>query len=91
MTLKERLHAIQLLGYLTKVNKSPGMELIFSVHPDIIAVGSDWAQKDYLAQIDVAQEWLDHEQISIVYIPYVQTYPISSTEIKRRIRERIKD
>jgi glycerol-3-phosphate cytidylyltransferase len=51
--------------------------------PDIIAIGSDWARKDYCAQMGFTQDWLDERGISLIYIPY--TAGISSTAIKARL------
>ena len=56
---------------------------ILSVRPDIIAIGDDWAAKDYYSQMGFTQEWLDSNQIVLVYIPY--TKDISSSDIKNRI------
>lgn len=56
---------------------------IASVHPDIIAIGSDWARKDYYKQMNFDQDWLDWMGISLMYIPY--TKGISSTDIKTRL------
>ena len=56
---------------------------ILSVNPDIIAVGDDWATKDYYQQMSFTQEWLEDQGIVLVYIPY--TKGISSSEIKRRL------
>ena len=53
------------------------------IHPDIIAIGSDWARKDYYKQMDFTQDWLDENFISLIYIPY--TKGISTTELKKRI------
>lgn len=85
----ERCRMIDELGYYTKINASAGKELIERTSPDILAIGSDWATKDYLKQIDVTQEWLDEQGIMLLYIPY--TKGISSTELKRRIHERDSD
>lgn len=90
MTLQERRHAIQLLGYPTVDNFSAGRELIERVKPDVLVVGSDWARKDYYKQIDVTQDWLDEWGIIVAYIPYRQTFPITSTELKRRMQDAIK-
>ncbi len=51
--------------------------------PDIIAIGSDWARKDYYNQMNFTQDWLDDQGISLIYIPYTQG--ISSTLIKQKI------
>lgn len=52
--------------------------------PDIVAIGSDWARKDYYKQMGFTQDWLDERGIMLLYIPY--TSGISSTEVKRRLR-----
>ena len=88
MTQAERLHAVQQIGYRAELNDGPGRALIEATGPDVLAIGSDWARKDYLAQIDVTQDQLDEKKITLAYIPYVQAMPISTTEIRRRIQER---
>ena len=50
---------------------------------DVIAIGSDWAKKDYYKQMNFTQDWLDEQGISLIYIPY--TKRISSTLIKQKI------
>lgn len=47
---------------------------------DVIAIGSDWARKNYYEQMGFTQDWLDEKGISLIYIPY--TKKISSTKIK---------
>ena len=56
---------------------------ILQVNPNIVAIGSDWAKKDYYKQMQFTQDWLDDKDISLIYIPY--TKGISSTEIKTRL------
>lgn len=56
---------------------------ILLASPDIIAIGSDWATKDYYKQMGFDQEWLDSQKMSLIYIPY--TKGISTTELKRRM------
>ena len=53
------------------------------VQPDYIAIGSDWAKKNYYEQMGFDQDWLDARGIGLVYIPY--TKGVSSTNIKGRI------
>lgn len=53
-------------------------------NPDLIVIGSDWARRDYYAQMQFDQDWLDERGIGLVYIPY--TKGISSTAIKERLR-----
>lgn len=59
---------------------------IDSVNPDIIAIGTDWARKDYHAQMGFDQDWLDARDISLIYIPY--TSGISTTNLKARSADR---
>jgi glycerol-3-phosphate cytidylyltransferase-like family protein len=54
------------------------------VGPDLIVIGSDWARKDYYAQMQFSQDWLDERKIGLCYIPY--TEGISTTELKRRMK-----
>lgn len=53
--------------------------------PDYIAIGSDWAKRDYYEQMGFDQDWLDTRGIGLVYIPY--TKGVSSTNIKGRISQ----
>jgi glycerol-3-phosphate cytidylyltransferase len=87
MTYAERKQALAYCQYVDEVipnfagqNSKP---TIISADPDIIAVGDDWAHKDYYTQMQFTQQWLDDNNIVLVYIPY--TKGISTTEIKRRI------
>jgi len=53
------------------------------VNPDMVIIGSDWAKKDYYAQMQFSQDWLDERGIGLAYLPY--TIGISSTAIKERM------
>lgn len=59
---------------------------IMAVKPDFIVIGDDWAKKDYYAQMQFTQEWLDENGITLLYTPY--TKGISTTEIKSRLYEK---
>ncbi|HAI43278.1 MAG TPA: hypothetical protein DCM40_36860, partial [Maribacter sp.] len=56
---------------------------ILSIKPTVIAVGDDWAHKDYFKQMSFTLEWLAEQKIVLVYIPYCRG--ISTSEIKRRV------
>lgn len=79
---EERAMLISSLGYQVLKNCSAGRGLIEEVCPDVLAIGSDWAKKDYYSQIDVDQDFLDEQRIAMVYIPRLGT--LSSTELKER-------
>jgi len=59
---------------------------ILDAKTDIVAIGSDWARKDYYKQMQFTQDWLDEHNICLIYIPY--TPGISSTDIKSRLSKR---
>jgi glycerol-3-phosphate cytidylyltransferase len=84
-TEDERLAIVAALGYPVVLNDGPGREVIEALRPDVITIGTDWARRDYLAQIDVTQDRLDALGITIAYVP-VRPAGISSTEIARRCR-----
>lgn len=56
---------------------------IMFVKPSYIVIGSDWLTKDYHKQMGFTQEWLDHQKITLIYVPY--TEGISTTNLKKRI------
>src|SRR3990167_5212051 len=45
---------------------------IEAIHPDIIAIGTDWANRDYYKQMGFTQKWLDDCGILLVYLPYTE-------------------
>lgn len=61
-------------------DSKPAIELVM---PDLIAIGTDWARRDYYYQMGFDQDWLDERGIALCYIPYTQG--ISSTAIKERM------
>lgn len=42
---------------------------IMVIEPNLILVGDDWKDRDYLGQLNVRQEWLDERQIRVEYVP----------------------
>ena len=85
-TQDERLELIQSLGYPAVLNDGPGRDLIDFYRPDVLTIGTDWARRDYLAQINVTQDWLDERGITVAYVP-MRPVGISSTEIVRRVAD----
>lgn len=88
MTYKERYDVLSELRCVNSVIPNTGgansKHAVWISDPDIIAIGSDWARKDYYKQMGFDQDWLDMHNISLMYIPY--TEGISTTELKRRIK-----
>jgi cytidyltransferase-like protein len=58
---------------------------IMEVKPDVIVIGSDWLMKDYCAQMNFTPQWLEEQKIALAYVP--RHLPISSTQIKEKIKE----
>jgi len=85
-TYEERRKLLLLLPFIKEVIPNIGGQdskiAIEIVNPDIIAIASDWAKKDYYAQMSFTQEWLDQKGILLVYLPYTEI--ISTSEIRRR-------
>lgn len=88
MTYQERKAVLESCKYVWMViensggaDSRPAIEL---AQPDIVAIGSDWARRDYHAQMGFTQDWLDDLGIDLLYIPYTQG--ISTTELKSRLK-----
>lgn len=85
LSFQQRKDVLDSCRYVDEVVENSGgedskitIEMVQSV--DVIAIGSDWAKKDYYKQMQFDQDWLDDRNISLIYIPY--TKGISSTFIK---------
>jgi len=89
MRFDERWEMLKECQYVTKVIRNvAGADLrpsIAACSPriDTIAVGSDWACKDYFAQTGLSDTWLDGNNILLVYLPYTQG--ISTSTLRERI------
>lgn len=84
----ERKTVLEACKYVDEVVMNVGGEnskiAIELSNPDYIVVGSDWAKKDYYAQMGFDQDWLDERGIGLCYVPYTKT--ISSTNLKARMK-----
>ena len=87
MNYHERKTVLEACKYVSAVveniNGMDSTPTILQVEPNIIAIGSDWARRDYYKQMGFTQDWLDEHNISLLYIPYTQG--VSSTNIKARV------
>jgi glycerol-3-phosphate cytidylyltransferase len=85
---KERYEILSSCKYVDKVIENEGNEdskpSILSINPNIIAIGTDWFEKDYYKQMNFSQQWLDERNITLVYIPYKQD--ISTSELLNKIK-----
>lgn len=87
MTYKEREKSLLNCPFVDRVipnlSGQDSKPTILNVRPNIVAIGDDWAHKNYYKQMSFTQQWLEENKIVLVYIPY--TRGISSSEIKNRI------
>lgn len=69
----EREEVLRALADVDLVVKNAGDEdsriAIDVVQPDVIVIGDDWRDKDYLGQLGLTQEWLTERGLSIEYVP----------------------
>lgn len=88
MSYAEREKSLLECRYVSEVVPNIGgadsKPAILEVKPQIVAIGSDWAKKDYYAQMQFTQSWLDENNILLVYLAY--TEGVSTTELKNRIK-----
>ena len=85
---QDRKAILESCKYVDSVIENYGQEdskesIVLAHSIDIVAIGSDWAKKDYYKQMNFTQDWLDEQNISLIYIPY--TKGVSSTQIKTKI------
>jgi glycerol-3-phosphate cytidylyltransferase len=87
MNYQERKAVLKGLRAVSQVIPNIGgadsKQAIQLVRPDYLVIGSDWARKDYYAQMGFTQDWLDKQGIILCYVPY--TAGISTTQIKARL------
>lgn len=91
MSFDERKEVLKALKYVDDVIPNyagaDSKPAITKVNPDFIVIGTDWANRDYYAQMQFTQGWLDSRGIQLVYAPY--TDGISTTDLKSRIAKRL--
>lgn len=80
----ERMAQVRATGYDATLNDGSGRDLIVSMQPDVLAIGSDWLRRDYFAQLAVDPDFLDDLEVGLLYLPRGTT--ISASELKDRCR-----
>lgn len=88
MTYQERYTSLLECRYVNRIIPNvfgqDSKPTILSIKPAFIAVGDDWCCKDYYKQMSFTDEWLDQNNIILIYIPYTKN--ISTSKIKERIK-----
>jgi glycerol-3-phosphate cytidylyltransferase len=57
--------------------------VIETVRPDLLAIGDDWLDRDYLGQLGITATWLQERHLAIEYVP--RTRGVSTTQIRERL------
>jgi glycerol-3-phosphate cytidylyltransferase len=90
MSLAERQAVVAACKYVEYVDVNEGgedsSETILRWRPRYIAHGDDWKGPALLEQLGITQDFLDDNNVEMLYVPY--TAGISSSEIERRVIER---
>lgn len=84
----QRVELVQAIRYVHDVVPNDGLDqsaLIASLEPDVLAVGVDWATRDYYSQVGVTSQWLYERGISLVYVAHEHSLDISSTMLRTRL------
>lgn len=89
MSFAERAEVLEACRFVDEVIPNDGNAdskvAILKVQPNFVVIGDDWAKKDYYAQMQFTQDWLDAREIVLIYVPY--TAGVSTTDLKRRIAD----
>ena len=81
-SLAERMALIEALGYTVHPILHTARDLIESIEPQYLAVGSDWVGRDWLSTLEVDEDYLDEHGIYVLYLPH--TDGISTSLIRER-------
>jgi len=93
MSLEDRISVVSACKYVDEVRVNFSGEdskptILQDPKPDIIITGTDWANRDYYAQMQFDEDWLDKNEIVLCFISY--TSGISTTALKARIVDEVK-
>ncbi len=90
MTTEERARVVAACRYVDEVIINHGGQdskpAILEARADFVITGTDWSDRDYNAQMGFTREWLETNKVGFGFLPY--TLGISSTQLKKRIRDR---
>lgn len=83
----ERRIMVQSCQYVDEIrinDQQDAKPIIEEVKPHFLVIGSDWAHKDYYAQLQITPAYLVARDIHLLYLDRATAY--SSTELKERVR-----
>lgn len=88
MSYADRAALVRSVRYVDDVVPNDGVEqsaLIEKLQPDVLAVGVDWASKDYYGQIGVTPQWLHERGITLVYVAHEHSDTVSTGLLRERL------
>lgn len=81
---EELLRACRFVDLVVRnLGEEDSRPVIETIHPDLLAIGDDWLDRDYLGQLGVTAEWLQERRLAIEYVP--RTRGTSTTAIRREL------
>lgn len=90
MSFDERFEVIAAIRYVDDVVDNNGTDqaaLIELMKPDWLAIGVDWANRDYYGQLGISPEWLAQRHISLAYLAHECSATVSTTRLRSRLSE----
>jgi glycerol-3-phosphate cytidylyltransferase-like family protein len=90
LSTEDRIKVVESCRYVDQVVRNTGWqdstETIEEHGPvDFVVIGDDWAPpKDYYAQMGFSKEWLNSNEITLVYVD--RNTGMSSTTIRQRLK-----
>lgn len=66
-----------------RLNDGPGRDLIEDVRPELLVVGGDWMDRDYLAQIDCTRELFEGLRCDLLFVARLPGF--STTALRRSV------
>lgn len=88
MSFEERFEVISAIKYVDDVVDNNGTDqsgLIELMGPDWLAIGVDWAARDYYGQLGISAEWLATRRISLAYLAHEMSATVSTTKLRDRM------
>jgi cytidyltransferase-like protein len=81
---RSMLEGLEMVDLVVKnVGGSDSKMSIEVVNPTIIAIGEDWKERDYYAQMGFTSDWLAERGIQLWYVPHLKGF--SSTNVRKSL------
>ncbi len=81
---EELLRACRFVDLVVRnLGEEDSKPVIDTIHPDLLAIGDDWLDRDYLGQLGVTSDWLLERRLAVEYVP--RTTGMSTTGIRSQL------